>query len=56
MKKLIFLLALTGCQVTVQKLPDPVNPDLASVIQEHSKALQVLVDEYNLKHKKEQGK
>lgn len=52
--KYLALLLLTGCQITVSKIPDPVNPDVAKLLSEHQQALEVLVKEYNLTHKKDE--
>lgn len=39
------LIVLSGCQMTIAKLPSPDAP--ATVVQEHAQVLKVLVDDYN---------
>ena len=53
MKKLIVLtLILSGCQLTIQRLPAPVDPDVAKIVANHDEALKVLADDYNKRQEK----
>ena len=45
----LLVLLLSGCQVTIARLPSPDAPP--SVIAEHEKALRVLVEDYNARLK-----
>lgn len=47
----LIILILTGCQITVARLPAPVDAEVAKVLGNHEQALKVLVDEYNKKNK-----
>jgi len=47
------ILILTGCQITVARLPEPISADVAKVLDNHEQALKVLVDEYNKKNKEQ---
>lgn len=53
------ILLLTGCQLTVARLPEPVNPDVAQkLVQQEQKLIQqeevlkVLAEDYNKRQKK----
>lgn len=40
------LLFLTGCQITIAKLPAPVDSDVAGALKQHAQMLDVLADDY----------
>ncbi len=52
MKNLVLLsiLFLAGCQITVAKLPEPLDPQLVGVLKNHEETLAVLADEYKKRH------
>lgn len=46
------LIALSGCQLTIARLPEPVNPDVAQKLIQQEEVLKVLADDYNKRQKK----
>lgn len=46
------ILLLTGCQLTIARLPEPVSPDLAQKLIQQEEVLKVLADDYNKRQKK----
>jgi uncharacterized lipoprotein YajG len=48
MKRVITLsiLILAGCQITVAKLPDPVDPQILETLKNYEQTLSVLVEDY----------
>ena len=51
MKKLILLtLLLSGCQLTIQRLPAPVEADVAGALKQHAENLNVLIEDYKARH------
>jgi hypothetical protein len=46
MKKLILLLALSGCQITIAKLPEPAPSDVVEALKQHAQMLDVLAKDY----------
>lgn len=40
------ILILTGCQITLAKLPEPVDPDVAGALKQHAEMLDVLAKDY----------
>lgn len=45
------LILLSGCQITVAKLPDPVPADVAEALKQHAQILDVLAKEYQERNK-----
>lgn len=46
------ILLLTGCQLTIARLPEPVSPDLVQKLSQQEEVLKVLADDYNKRQKK----
>jgi hypothetical protein len=54
MKKLIVLtLILSGCQLTIQRLPSPVDPDVAGALKQLAQNVDVLAADYQKRKKAE---
>lgn len=56
MKKLILVVLLSGCQITIAKLPEPISADVASALQQHAQMLDVLAKEYQERNKDKEKK
>lgn len=44
---LSILIALSGCSLSFQRLPDPINPNLAAIVDKLVKDVDVLAKDYN---------
>jgi hypothetical protein len=47
---LSILIALSGCQITIARLPSPVDPKVAGALVQHAQNLDVLIADYKERH------
>lgn len=48
------LIALLGCQITIARLPSPVDPDVAGALKQLAQNVDVLAADYQERKKKEE--